>query len=113
MSVPLNRVNVGGVRTPPSAECQSMGPSVKFASLTLIILIFVTVAIMVATLFYNQFKIADENASTSVLGADDKDKKRKTVGYMTMASTILGVITAIVAIWQFSTISKAVKVCLL
>lgn len=110
MATPIVRPTTG--RAPASSECQAMSSPVKSASLILIILIFVTVAIMVATLFYNHFKIAD-TVEGSVLTADDpKDNKRKMVGWLTTGSAILGVITAIVAIWQFSTISKAVKVCL-
>lgn len=113
MSVPASRVTQP--RIAPSAECQNMGPSVKFASLVLIILIFVTVAIMVATLIYNQMKTVNNSANpteSTETAAEASEKKRKTVGYMTMSSTILGVITAIAAIWQFNSVSKAVKVCL-
>lgn len=98
-------------------ECHNIGRSIKTSATAIVVLIVIVLILMVATILYSYLKkVGNDGSTTNNLVNDDvkkdENKKKKVVGGLTITSTVLIFITAFIAVYQMSAVSRAARQCI-
>lgn len=97
-------------------ECHNIGRSIKTSATAIVVLIVIVLILMVATILYSYLKkVGTEGGTTTNISDEAKNnenKKKKVVGGLTITSTVLIFITAFIAVYQMSAVSRAARQCI-
>lgn len=89
------------LRAAATPEKANLAGSLKISSLAILVLSFVVMILLLATVIFNQYK----KTTTET----DKEKKQKVINGMVISSLVASVITAFVGLWVFMIAAKSVK----
>lgn len=92
-------------------DCTNIGKSIKLSATIVLIMVFIALILLVSAIIYNYVKKIDAT-TTDGQAAELENKKKKVVGGLTIASSVLLLLTSLAAIWDLSVVSKAANKCL-
>lgn len=92
-------------------ECQNIGRSIKTSATVIVVMIVIVLILLVVSILYSYLKKVDASLSQDSVTAQENNKK-KVVGGLTITASVLIFITAFVAVYQMSAVSRAARQCI-
>lgn len=91
-------------------ECQNIGRSIKTSATVIVVMIVIVLILLVVSILYSYLKKIDTSPSLDVTAQETH--KKKVVGGLTITASVLIFITAFVAVYQMSAVSRAARQCI-
>lgn len=91
-------------------ECQNIGRSIKTSATVIVVMIVIVLILLVVSILYSYLKKIDATLTLDV--ASQESHKKKVVGGLTITASVLIFITAFVAVYQMSAVSRAARQCI-